>query len=965
MSYLQALMQQCWLFTFKNSTNIDINNTAKFWLVHHGAVDIFFIQKGKGEEIAPRKHIFRAKKGDVIFGLPLDFDREGLTLVASGIPGTKIFQCDVQEAVDMAKQVAEINVLAAMLNRWLLKLFSGLVLSQTKPTVYKTIACNQHYSVSQGDILHANKRDLVWLQPHDNNLIINSEQRYGKLTADSYFSLLAGNWLQVANDCEFVTFNTSELIIKGLFARILHDSYAILFHCFLRDFQTQTQNEIFLLQQKQAKNKLAFSQAITKLKRVLFYKKANDIFVVDKQDPLYAACYVAAKNNKMDLISKELYQQHQQTGTIEELAKLANLAVRKVRLTEGWSRHDNGTLIAFLNNKPVVLLPLGTSRYELYDPTTGLAEIVTTELESRLKSEAYMLYRSFTAQPVSGKKLFKFGMLNTRKDLWYILLIGIGGGILSLLIPIMTGIVFDNVIPYAAYGQLVQIGCLLIFAVLSIAVFNFARNIAMLRIEGKFNLATQTAVWDRLINLPTSFFRNFNSGDLALRAMGINTIMQRLSSASTSIIISIIFSTFNFILLFYYSWQMACLAFGISLVFVVFTIIIGYFLLRYSHAIQELYGKLSGMTYQFINGIIKLRLTNTEERIYALWVDLFSKQQNLELKEKLLNNLLNTFYAIFPTLALIMVFMWFALYSLHSLSVGAFLAFNTAFISLQNSMLSFGLALPVILSVFPLYRRIQPILQAVPETTYEKFLPGQLSGDIKIEGVDFAYGKEAPVILHNISIEIKPKEFVAIVGETGSGKSTIFRLLLGFEQPKQGSIYYDNKKMVTLNVQAVRNQIGVVLQNSKLMSGSIYENIASISGLELDEAYEMASLAGLGEDIKAMPMGMHTFIGVGGSLLSEGQRQRLVIARALAKKPRMLLFDEATSALDNKTQAIVSKTLEKLQVTRIVIAHRLSTIVNADRIYVLHQGKIVQQGEYNQLMQEEGFFRILVKKQLL
>ncbi|MEL6462358.1 MAG: ATP-binding cassette domain-containing protein, partial [Cyanobacteria bacterium J06621_15] len=219
--------------------------------------------------------------------------------------------------------------------------------------------------------------------------------------------------------------------------------------------------------------------------------------------------------------------------------------------------------------------------------------------------------------------------------------------------------------------------------------------------------------------------------------------------------------------------------------------------------------------------------------------------------------------------------------------------------------------------------------------------------------------------LDNITIKAQPGEFIAIVGPSGSGKSTIFRLLLGFETPESGTVFYDNQDLSTLNITAIRKQLGVVLQNGRIMSGSIWENIAGGAIVTQDKAIQALEMAGLSEDIKSMPMGIHTLVSEGGGNLSGGQRQRLFIARALVHQPQILLFDEATSALDNRTQAIVTQSLEQLGVTRVVIAHRLSTIRHADKIYVMQSGKIVQQGSFNELSAVEGLFADLIERQMV
>jgi ATP-binding cassette subfamily C protein len=299
------------------------------------------------------------------------------------------------------------------------------------------------------------------------------------------------------------------------------------------------------------------------------------------------------------------------------------------------------------------------------------------------------------------------------------------------------------------------------------------------------------------------------------------------------------------------------------------------------------------------------------------------------------------------------------------LTTGEFLAFAAAFGQFQAAALELSGAFLSILGVVPLYERAKPILDALPEVSTMKTHPGELSGAIEVKHAVFRYRADAPLALRDVSIKIPAGRFVAFVGPSGSGKSTLLRLLLGFETPESGSVYFDDQDLTGLDVQAVRQQIGVVLQNGRLSTGSVYQNIVGSAPLSMEDATQAARLAGLEEDIRALPMGMHTMIGEGGAGLSGGQRQRLMIARAIVRKPRMIFFDEATSALDNETQGIISRSLESLQATRVVIAHRLSTIVNADYIYVMEKGAVVQEGRYEDLIRREGPFADLARRQIL
>jgi ABC-type bacteriocin/lantibiotic exporter with double-glycine peptidase domain len=269
------------------------------------------------------------------------------------------------------------------------------------------------------------------------------------------------------------------------------------------------------------------------------------------------------------------------------------------------------------------------------------------------------------------------------------------------------------------------------------------------------------------------------------------------------------------------------------------------------------------------------------------------------------------------------------------------------------------------LSILPQYELARPVLQAVPEVKAGQADPGPLSGEIAFDRVMFRYRSDTPPVLNDLTFHIKPGAFVAFVGPSGSGKSTILRLLLGFETPESGAVSYDSGDLKDLDLRAVRRQIGVVLQSGRLMPGDLFTNIVGCSSATREDALRASRMAGFDADLAQMPMGLHTMITDGASTLSGGQQQRLMIARAIVTSPRMLFLDEATSALDNRTQAVVSRSLEGLHATRVVIAHRLSTIVKADCIYVVEKGRIVQNGTYDELMAQPGLFQELAKRQLV
>jgi ABC-type bacteriocin/lantibiotic exporter with double-glycine peptidase domain len=429
---------------------------------------------------------------------------------------------------------------------------------------------------------------------------------------------------------------------------------------------------------------------------------------------------------------------------------------------------------------------------------------------------------------------------------------------------------------------------------------------------------------------------------------------------------------FSLVLLFYYSSSLALLAIALIFVAVVITVIISLLQLRYDRIRIRLRGRVEGLVLQLIIGVSKLRTANAQQRALAAWISRYAEQKQQFIYAAKWENRQQIFHAGFPVLANIIIFAGaiklvqvFDSQTIDALSPGTFLAFHAAFGQLFGALTSLALSISSSLIIIPLYERSRPILDAIPESGNEGNQVEDLEGDIELSKVKFRYQVDSPDVLTGLNMHIKQGEFVALVGSSGSGKSTIFRLMLGFEQPQAGEIFYDGKGLSSLDQESLRRKIGVVLQHSSPNAGSIFETIAGNTSASVDDAWRAARLVGLAEDIEAMPMGMYTVVSDGASTLSGGQRQRIMIARALVRQPQILLLDEATSALDNRTQAVVSDSIGQINITRIVIAHRLFTIRNADRIFVLDKGKVVESGSFEELMAADGLFKQLAQRQLL
>jgi ATP-binding cassette subfamily C protein len=720
------------------------------------------------------------------------------------------------------------------------------------------------------------------------------------------------------------------------------------------------------LKRRRENDDLNFSQALSGLAGILSDTKAASVIVGKTGDSLIDATQQVLSASGFHVTLKKTAHAADPQDTLSLLARQANASLRRVALSgEAWWREDAGALLAFMkeDGKPVALLPAGERGYLLQDPASGESIRLDAENIKNLADTAFMFFRKFPQHAVGMRDLLRFGMVGASQDLLFLIGCGALGGILGLFTPFATGLLIDTVIPSARSDELIQLILLLITTALGMSAFELTRSLSMLRVQGRMGNASQAAIIDRLLHLPAAFFRQYSSGDLAQRAFSIDGILTLLTGTTQAALLSWVFGLFSFAYLFVLSGKLALLATAIVLVALLVTTAINFWRLSMERRMSALQGRIASRVLQILNGISKLCGSGAEKRAFALWARDFTQQKQLDFNIRSIANVLSVFDAAYVVAASLLLFAVIAFFQ-PDISTGTFMAFNAAFAQFLAATIAMSNALTASLNVIPLYERAKPILEALPEQDESQTDPGLLKGDIDISHVSFRYVEDGPAILNDISIRIREGEFVAFVGPSGSGKSTLFRMLLGFEHPESGAIYYDQRDLSGLDIGAVRRQLGVVLQSGKLMPGDIYTNIVGSAPLTLDDAWEAARMAGFDDDIKAMPMGMHTVIAEGAGTISGGQKQRLMIARAIVKKPRILLFDEATSALDNRTQAIVARSVEQLNATRIVIAHRLSTVIKADRIFVIEAGQVIESGNYEQLMAQNGHFAELAKRQL-
>lgn len=648
---------------------------------------------------------------------------------------------------------------------------------------------------------------------------------------------------------------------------------------------------------------------------------------------------------------------------LEQAALASKFRYRLVVLQEPWWREEGPPLLVRIRDTDEARVAVCSGgRYRLHDPVSGDVRSVTADIARTISPDGYMLYAALPNRLTPGV-LSRFALHGAGGEIRSLLLSGGIAVMLGFIIPVVTGAVVASAIPEGRPAMIWELALLVAAAGLGVAGFTFGRSFAMIRASSLINLRLQSAIWDRILRLPTAFFRNYSTGDLAQRVLAVDRARRVLTGPVLNGLLSGLFAMAGFILMLLYDLRLALYGLGFALLTGITLLLIARRQLVHTGIATDLKGRVVGRVIDILGGVGKLRVAAAEERAFEQWSIRFAAERRATWQAARLRALQAVTVTVLPALGTLGMFAVAGLRD-EPIDLASFSAFSAAFAQFVAAAAMFGLSLSMSLDAVPYIRRFMPILDAVPEVDDGGTDPGRLSGEIRLSGVSFRYTDSGAPVLDGIDIEVRPGEFVAIVGPSGSGKSTLLRLLLGFERPGSGAVFYDGQDLARLDVRLVRRQIGTVLQSAGLTPGSIHDNIAGARRLGEEEVMAAAELAGLADDIRAFPMGLETIVAEGGGTLSGGQRQRVMIARALIGKPACLLFDEATSALDNRTQSIVSGSLAALKVTRIVIAHRLSTIRNADRILVIERGRLVEEGTYADLMERRGAFFRMAERQL-
>ena len=710
---------------------------------------------------------------------------------------------------------------------------------------------------------------------------------------------------------------------------------------------------------------VVFENALTNVSRVLDPRapQARREALDDDFDATVTAMRMIGERQGFSVAAPQSAQDLRGVAAVPVISEASGIRHRPIRLDTGWPQRVSGSFLGYdaTTGEPVAVMQRGAD-FDIVDPLTGAK---TPARDDSLQQMGWQFFTPFPPGPVSGRTLIDMALFHRGRLLALLLVTGLAAAFVGLAVPIASGILVNTLLPQGNLSAVLWIAAALLAAAVSAGILTYARSLVTVKLSGIAEMTLQGAVWDRLLSLPTSFFRQYSVGDLMARANSITAINNILSNSTIGAVLSSAFGAVSLLLLFAYDATLAWVSLITVIVLFAVILILGWMqipLITQRYARQ---GQIYGSLFQLISGVEKVRIAGREVDAFSQWSSVFYLQKRADYQSKVLYSwqvaVISSASAILTTTLL------FGLNRLldGTMSVGAYVAFSTALAQFAAAVSQLGVALSATIAVGPLYKHMQPILLAKPEQEDRQSDPGRLEGSVALSDVTFRYQEGDDPILENISIAFEKGRTTALVGPSGAGKSTVVRLLLGFEKPEAGSILFDDRNLESLDLRSVRRQIGIVLQGGKPMPGDILHNIIGSSGLTEDDAWIAAEKAGLANDIRRMPMGMRTIVSEGGVGFSGGQVQRLLIARALAHKPKIIVFDEATSALDNEVQAQVTEAVLAMDATRIVIAHRLSTVRHADRILVINHRRVEQDGTFEELAAQPGLFADLVRRQSL
>jgi NHLM bacteriocin system ABC transporter ATP-binding protein len=963
-----------------------LNDPDAMYYIETGGILIFTVGLEKGVPHGTRAHFLDIDTSQCLFGFDLLRIGASSGFLAVARQGTTLRKLKVSRLREMTGRPALAKLVAPLIDTWI----QGLAKALARDLPAKRIG---EIALKPGEpisLKHGQKVScpdgVLWVNIYSGSVLFDDIIVPAFARRHTLLPLTAHSWLQPVSEefgeLAFTPTTTAKAIGTAPLWQGLDVFHDVLCECQFLNKKLGLADEFVRLRQKAQYADASREAAYDVIGSVLRAEPATpkEFFATGSTEPVLRAAKIVGAAQGIEVRAHPGAAEDHATEDmtygerVNTIAIASNFRTRTVALREDWWTQDQGPLLGQIEatKLSVALVPTSARSYVLVDPAAGTRTKIDAEVGATLAPFAYTFYRPLPEGVMSAGKLAKFGVQGLKGDFRMLLFTAAAVGMFGTVTPMITGRIFDSAIPQADRGTLFAFGLALMGTAVATSMFKLVQGVASLRVQSKMEYSLQAAMWDRLLVLPTSFFRKYSAGDLSDRAGGVDQIQQLVSGAGVASILGSLSGLFFVAQMLSYNMHLAGLAVLLTMVYVSVNMAANYLQLRHQRVEVQMRGRIGGLVLNLITGVTKLRICGAEDHAFRVWAQQFAAQRRISFKIGTIQSMATTFGAIFPVLSSIALFLLMmseqesaAETGQVALTTGEFIAFTSAYGMFLGAMQALGDASLNLLRIVPIYERLKPLITTTPEIDGSKAFPGKLKGEIELSHINFRYSEDGPWILRDVSLKIRAGEFVAFVGGSGSGKSTLMRLMLGFEVPASGTLYFDGQDLGSLDLRMVRQQMGVVLQVSRVMPTEMYRNIIGAGSRTIDDAWRAAEMAGLADDIRAMPMGMHTYVSEGGGTLSGGQRQRLLIARAIVNRPKIMFLDEATSALDNRAQAIVTESLDRLDSTRIVIAHRLTTIQNADQICYLEQGKIAEKGTYQELMDKNGLFAALARRQMV
>jgi NHLM bacteriocin system ABC transporter ATP-binding protein len=927
------------------------------WRVTHGEVHVFLARLGEAGA-GSRHHLWTAGPGDCLFGCaPI----EDHVFLATATLGSRV----EREVIDAPSSLERLDdaLQPLAVERWLAGLLRGMAdMVRPHPIATAELGALSRMTVAAHQPLRG-MGPLTWVSGlGDAGLYLGTEP----VGASALVPLTPDSWVVTLDNLEAVGLSTAEALAGRSAWPLLRETHELLLRTAITNARLADVDTFDRLRYRVTSSSQRRRDALQQLLSALHNEPIPQ--AEPAADPWLMACRVLGRELGVTFGAppKDLPRDAPVREQIRRMARTAGVRWRVVTLPPQWWTRDLGPLLVVrtADGAPCAALP-DRGRYTLQASLSAPAKRLEASDAAAYAGDAIMFYRPFPAELHSLRALASFALRGCRPDALRMVLTVMGLGLAATATPLSLGLFASWVLPTGQSAGLwgILMG-LIAFAVAS-ACMQVLQGLTWLRLEGRTEGSASAALMDRVLRLPTGFFQQFGSGDLGQRILSLSTLRATVGAIVIGSLAPALIGLFSIVLLAFIDWHFAVAALCLALVALGVAVTLSSRQAVPQSTADAMAGRNANLLNDVITGIQKLRVTATEDLFLARWAKQFNAQRLAQSRADRLSDLYDAFGVAFPLFALaIACGVGYAIPD-SAAGHGRLIAGQIALLQVAIASHALGSALMALRRTRPLQAKIVPLLEATAETRLRGEDPGVLSGAVRMTQVSFAYGPDLPPILRDFSLDINAGEFVALVGPSGCGKSTVLRLLMGFETPERGTIEWDGRDIIRLDIEAVRRQVGTVLQSGKLLPGTIRQFIAGTNDLTDDEIWAALGKARLDDVIGRLPMGLHTGLGDSGGGFSGGQRQRLLLAKAMATQPRILILDEATSALDNQTQAEVMQTLRQLNCTRIVVAHRLSTIRQADRIVTLVDGQVAQTGTYDELVQQPGPFQDLVRRQQL